>query len=126
MRLTTGLTRLGGFITAQPLSGDHTGGATPVPIPNTAVKTARPMIVLTRESRSSPDSFIANAALELHFVQGGVSAARPLNWSSTELLLSGSFFRWVDRKLGCRDNWECAGLMFAVYLNPPCRSATAG
>jgi hypothetical protein len=28
-----------------PDSGDHTGGATPVPIPNTAVKPAGPMIV---------------------------------------------------------------------------------
>src|ERR1700733_649664 len=32
-------------------SGDHTGGVTPVPIPNTAVKPARPMIVpLARKS----------------------------------------------------------------------------
>ena len=32
-------------------SGDHTGGETPVPIPNTAVKPARPMIVpLARKS----------------------------------------------------------------------------
>ena len=37
-------------------SGDHTGGVTPVPIPNTAVKPAGPMIVLWRESRSSPES----------------------------------------------------------------------
>ena len=34
--------------------GDHTRGATPVPIPNTAVKPAGPMIVQSRESRSSP------------------------------------------------------------------------
>lgn len=36
--------------------GDHTRGATPVPIPNTAVKPAGPMIVQSRESRSSPGS----------------------------------------------------------------------
>lgn len=36
--------------------GDHTCGATPVPIPNTAVKPAGPMIVQSRESRSSPGS----------------------------------------------------------------------
>ena len=38
------------------LPGDHTRGATPVPIPNTAVKPAGPMIVQSRESRSSPGS----------------------------------------------------------------------
>ena len=40
------------------LPGDHTRGATPVPIPNTAVKPAGPMIVRQRESRSSPGSSI--------------------------------------------------------------------
>src|SRR6185437_8816466 len=35
-------------------AGGHTGGVTPVPIPNTAVKTAGPMILLPRESRSLP------------------------------------------------------------------------
>ena len=39
------------------IPGDHTGGATPVPIPNTAVKPVGPMIVQPRESRSSPGSF---------------------------------------------------------------------
>ena len=37
--------------------GDHTRGATPVPIPNTAVKPAGPMIVQSRESRSSPGPY---------------------------------------------------------------------
>ncbi len=39
------------FTDARPDSGDHTGGATPVPIPNTAVKPVGPMIVpLARKS----------------------------------------------------------------------------
>src|SRR5947207_1131953 len=38
----------------QPLAGGYTRGATPVPIPNTAVKPAGPMILLQRESRSPP------------------------------------------------------------------------
>src|SRR4051812_37899129 len=45
----------GGLTAPRPDSGDDTGGAPPVPIPNTAVKPARPMIVPRRESRSSPD-----------------------------------------------------------------------
>src|SRR5437764_9986310 len=36
------------------LAGGYTRGATPVPIPNTAVKPAGPMILLQRESRSPP------------------------------------------------------------------------
>jgi hypothetical protein len=36
------------------LVGDHSGGATPDPIPNSAVKPAAPMILPQRESRSSP------------------------------------------------------------------------
>src|SRR6478609_4339769 len=47
--------RPGGLTAPRPISGDDTGGAPPVPIPNTAVKPARPMIVRQRESRSSPD-----------------------------------------------------------------------
>ena len=35
----------GGLTAPRPISGDDTGGAPPVPIPNTAVKPARPMIV---------------------------------------------------------------------------------
>ena len=38
----------GGFV------GAHTHRATPVPIPNTAVKPVGPMILLQRESRSVP------------------------------------------------------------------------
>ena len=40
--------RGGGFV------GAHTHRATPVPIPNTAVKPVGPMILLQRESRSVP------------------------------------------------------------------------
>src|SRR5215213_5687852 len=36
------------------LAGGHTRGETPVPIPNTAVKPAGPMILPQRESRSPP------------------------------------------------------------------------
>src|SRR5687768_5792394 len=36
------------------LAGGHTRGETPVPIPNTAVKPAGPMILPQRESRSVP------------------------------------------------------------------------
>src|SRR4051794_40244158 len=36
------------------IAGGHARGATPVPIPNTAVKTAGPMILRPRESRSPP------------------------------------------------------------------------
>ncbi len=39
------------------LPGDNTGGATPVPIPNTEAKTVGPMVVLRGESRSSPGFF---------------------------------------------------------------------
>src|SRR3954470_4854614 len=35
----------GGLTAPRPDSGDETGGVPPVPIPNTAVKPARPMIV---------------------------------------------------------------------------------
>ena len=35
-------------------AGGYIGGVTPVPIPNTAVKTAKPMILLQRESRLLP------------------------------------------------------------------------
>lgn len=45
------------------IPGDHTCGATPVPIPNTAVKPAGPMIVQSRESRSSPGSHIEKPIL---------------------------------------------------------------
>src|SRR5207253_8468208 len=34
--------------------GGHIGGVIPVPIPNTVVKPAKPMILLQRESRSLP------------------------------------------------------------------------
>ncbi len=36
------------------LPGDNTGGATPVPIPNTEAKPVGPMVVRKGESRSSP------------------------------------------------------------------------
>ena len=36
------------------MAGGYIRGATPVPIPNTAVKPAEPMILLQRESRSPP------------------------------------------------------------------------
>ena len=39
---------------AADLVGDQSARVTPVPIPNTAVKPCTPMILLTRESRSSP------------------------------------------------------------------------
>ena len=40
-----------------PFPGDHTGGDTPVPIPNTAVKPARADDSPQGESRSLPGSF---------------------------------------------------------------------
>jgi hypothetical protein len=52
-------------------SGDHTGGVTPVPIPNTAVKPARPMIVPL--ARKSVIAGILYSALDQKFlVQCGI------------------------------------------------------
>ena len=54
--------------------GDHTCGATPVPIPNTAVKPAGPMIVQSRESRSSPGSSIRSQESPPTPTVGGLSS----------------------------------------------------
>ena len=50
--------------------GDHTCGVPPVPIPNTVVKPARPMIVLRRESRLSPGSFKNRSSSSIGRVSG--------------------------------------------------------
>ena len=46
------------FFTSNFIPGDHSGRATPVPIPNTAVKPARANDSLTGESRSLPGVFL--------------------------------------------------------------------
>ena len=48
--------------------GAHTHRATPVPIPNTAVKPVGPMILHQRESRSVPA--LKEEPLDLHKVEG--------------------------------------------------------
>ena len=46
--------RLAGSARDNEFPGDHTGGETPVPIPNTEAKLVGPMVVRQRESRLSP------------------------------------------------------------------------
>src|SRR5437764_4121727 len=57
--------------------GDHTGGATPVPIPNTAVKPAGPMIV--PQARKSVIAGVQSPGRpRLPRAPGGFFCARPL------------------------------------------------
>ncbi len=72
-------------------AGGFTGGATPVPIPNTAVKPIGPMILRQRESRSLPA--VIQRTPDLPKVRGsffgGVFPFSP-SWSCPPLCRSGA------------------------------------
>jgi hypothetical protein len=86
-------------------AGGHACGATPVPIPNTAVKPAGPMILLQRESRSPPAIFLLHTQRRPGYCPGrlrfGLHNRMALEPEATKRLGNPSALSEARRRLDC-------------------------